>query len=92
MFFMKEILHYTWTITPLGHTLSLNKIHFAHITIIVKWKFSENVCMAGWLFTYQGVLVSELRLLSAVLAKIKVLVVVVACAVVVYGYPATIKQ
>jgi len=38
------------------------------------------------------VLVSELRLLSAVLAKIKVLVVVVACAVVVYGYPATIKQ
>jgi len=43
MFFLQEILHDTWTMIPLGHTLSLNKVNYAYITIIIKWKFTDTV-------------------------------------------------
>ena len=69
--------------------LSLNRINYAYITIITNWEFNDNACMAracssekarraGWLLKYQGAFISDLRLLSAVLAEVRVLVVVVA--------------
>ena len=52
---MKKILHETLPIMQctcslrqsLGHTLSLSRINYAYITIIIKYKFNDNVCMAG---------------------------------------------
>ena len=69
----------------LGHTLSLNIINYAYVTVIIKWKFYawleptavKRLRVLGDYLLYQGAFVLELRLLPAVLAEIKVLVVVV---------------